>query len=178
MKTIDFKQETENLKKSFIDYLDMVIEMVKGELKEDNPVILRNESILEKGKEVLNSQNELLFNREDIYKRLAELKNKDVLFTTEDGFPVYKGDKFWCVHKFELTERIANSPIVVIGGIDHKCFHSKYKADEFLLMNKPLLSLQDILNDGIGANYTQNEVVESRMFTNLKKLATSKLNNK
>jgi hypothetical protein len=61
MEIIYIKQETEKLKKNISEYLDMVVELLKPDVREDNVVLERNESILQKGKEVLNSQNEPKF---------------------------------------------------------------------------------------------------------------------
>lgn len=74
-------------------------------------------------------------------------KINPVLFLTEDGVEIRKGDKFYVVDeqygKFKMHE--------TIGGHftkEHKYrkrFSSKEKASEYVLMNKPCLSVNDIV---------------------------------
>lgn len=64
-----------------------------------------------------------------------------IMFTTEDGIPLYKGDKFWHIDSnFEIKESIANA--IWTGAT--RCFSTKEKAEEWLLWNKPVLTLNDI----------------------------------
>lgn len=93
----------------------------------------RNESILEKGKEVLNSQNEK-----------QEIK-KEVLFTTVDGVGISQGDLYFSVSdKFDIlfTE---NTQYTINWA--NRTFSNYEKANEWVLMNKPLLSLKEVLEE-------------------------------
>jgi hypothetical protein len=229
METIDFKQETENLKKSFIDYLDMVNEMVKGEVKEDNPVLDRNnntmsnaiksfnesENLLDKSKKVFNIQNETKFkagdkvtfilDSEDVgiikmvdltssvvnymvswNKRRAvndgyftasqlipykELK-KEVLFTTVDGVGISKGDLYFSVS--DNFDVLFTQNVQYTVSYANRTFSKCELAAEWILMNKPLLSLNDLLsvwNEGKPVDRSN-----SIMFELFKGIAKEKLN--
>jgi len=77
---------------------------------------------------------------------------KQPLFTTEDGIDIYKGDKFWFVNNiynghYNLCTATAGKNKVestkVEGILD---FSTKEAAEEYILMNKPCLSLKEVLN--------------------------------
>lgn len=86
-------------------------------------------------------------------------KPKQPLFTTEDGKEIYKGDDYWYVvignpnyfigHEWKALNHIADwdrgkkltKP--PIGGVQ---FSTRELAEEYVLMNKPCLSANDILN--------------------------------
>jgi hypothetical protein len=76
-----------------------------------------------------------------------QLKKKP-LFTTEDGVDIFKSDVFYFVRNNEYD----NWTIDNMYGQDkdtcktHKRFSTEKKAEEYILMNKPCLSVQDIFN--------------------------------
>jgi hypothetical protein len=105
-------------------------------------------------------------------------KSKTPLFTTEDGFEIFEDDNFFYIntHVWVVAKTNANMPMIhhVIEVNKYKTFSSEEKAEEYVLINKPMLSLQDLLNvwgvsDEIGAYKT------SLMFNKFEKLAKSKL---
>ena len=70
-------------------------------------------------------------------------KAKTPLFTTEDGVDIYEGDKFYWLDK---GLNINNSGYSTDKGFPHITlyFSTKEKAEEYIIMNKPVLSLNDI----------------------------------
>ena len=81
---------------------------------------------------------------------------KSLLFTTEDGVNIYQGDVFYTVNykTFVLT----NQKSIAISSINKEqakingylWFSNKEKAEEYILMNKPCLSIKDIKDIGYG----------------------------
>lgn len=83
------------------------------------------------------------------------VKSKQPLFTIEDGVNVFEGDNLWCV-KIYHEEFVNNhdkvySVIKFQGDINkriksdnYKWFSTKEKAEEYILLNKPCLSINDI----------------------------------
>ena len=71
------------------------------------------------------------------------IKVKEILFITEDGRPVYKDDKFYYVNKyFIIAEYWAdNAWTPKEDGLE---FSTKENAEEYIIMNKPLFSVQEI----------------------------------
>ena len=74
-------------------------------------------------------------------------KAKQPLFTTEDGVDIFEGDKYYPVNK---TYWIVNEPENTCK-INYETYHkntnnfsTKEKAEEYILMNKPVLSLKEI----------------------------------
>ena len=77
-------------------------------------------------------------------------KAKQPLFTTEDSVDIYEGDTYWWVNtnfwearKEKITnirEHNAQETGYNVGGN----FSTKEKAEEYILYNKPLLTLKDI----------------------------------
>lgn len=90
---------------------------------------------------------------------------KEKLFTTEDGVDIFEGDKY-------VMLDVANWYIDETGGKglnekDYRIFFaSKEKAEEYILLNKPCLSINDILKIGF---------VEKQDLPKLKELVKSKI---
>jgi hypothetical protein len=105
---------------------------------------------------------------------------KESVFTTFDNVEIYKNQSYWGLHtKTWLLE-------YVDGGIDYNLkedelpdstyltFAEKENLEEYILMNKPLLSLNDLLSVWCSAN--EFHVYEkSPLFQNFKNLAKTKL---
>lgn len=98
----------------------------------------------------------------------AEIERKP-LFTTEDGVEIFKGDKFWVVYKTELVSE--NGGEYVASEDDklnsaYKYFSIKEKAQEYIDLNKPRYSKQDIIDAVMNAKMhisptdTCREVIE------------------
>lgn len=107
-------------------------------------------------------------------------KYKESVFTTFDGVEIFKNQSYWGLYtKTWLLE-------YVDGGIDYDLeedglpdntyltFAKKENAEEYILMNKPLLSLNDLLS--VWGNDDSFDVYkESPMFQDFKNLAKTKL---
>jgi hypothetical protein len=72
---------------------------------------------------------------------------KQPLFKTEDGVDVYEGMKCWFVRD-DLSYGVADAHGCKMWGADRiKYFSTKEAADEYVLMNKPCLSVADITKE-------------------------------
>lgn len=89
------------------------------------------------------------------------------LFYADGGeTPIYEGDKYWHVNtNFHITEFIA-----YVGSYGKDMISSLEKANEYVLMNKPCLSINDII--------TGNHILPlaETFILKLKELAKEKLN--
>lgn len=94
---------------------------------------------------------------------------KTPLFTTEDGVDIYEGDKYYCINA-NLQEKVQEifATKSTIKSCFYRYFSTKEKAEEYILMHKPCLSVKDILKR---FNSRWSEVTE----TTLKELVKSKL---
>ena len=85
--------------------------------------------------------------------KLSEIQHyKEPLFTTEDGVDIFKGDKYWKVNN-DLN--LSNRQKATGSTSDlnpAKYFSTKEKAEEYILMNKPVLSLKDVASIYISAD--------------------------
>ena len=73
-------------------------------------------------------------------------KIKEPIFQTEDGVDIFDGDKYF-ICTASLSNCINNEGIVskfFKPNPNYKYFSTKEKAEEYILMNKPLLSLSDV----------------------------------
>jgi len=95
-------------------------------------------------------------------------KVKTPLFTTEDGVEIFQGDNFTVLQlsSFTFIESCKHKP-----GNGFIAFSTKEKAEEYILLNKPCLSLNDLLSTWGNAEFPEN----STLFNRFKKLAKSKL---
>lgn len=96
-------------------------------------------------------------------------KAKPVLFRTSDGVDIFQDQKTFIVNKhFAVT-----GPVWYKGGNpDLKCFSTKELAEEYVLMNKPTLSINDLTKNGFVYWYLAETMHK------LKVLVQSKLNPK
>ena len=102
-------------------------------------------------------------------------KSKQPLFTTEDGVDIFEGDKFYYV-KFVQYNNTLGKPFEIVKG-NHptfkyepqyeKYFSTKVKAEEYILLNKPCLSYNEILN--------ATKIRNKNTFETLKDLVKSKI---
>jgi hypothetical protein len=100
------------------------------------------------------------------------IKIKQPLFITEDGVDIFEGDYYYPVEKtyYFLHEKQTNNHCT--NDDKFWIFSTKEKAEEYILMNKPCLSLQEIVNSNGGKSVNGWEHLEE-----LKKLVKQKLNN-
>ena len=99
------------------------------------------------------------------------VKVKMPLCTTEDGVDIYLGNKSWILHKNSWYL----SPAAIIHNNSnwtpneneaHWRFSTKEKAEEYILYNKPVLSLNDIQNNSnitIGGIKSLTSLVKSKI---------------
>lgn len=174
--------------KVLLKSIDLMKQYYDSKKKEDNPVTERNnkiwddydkmredqavailgkfkkkeESVLEKGKEVLNSQNE----------------KPKALFVSDDTFGIYEVMKIFIVDdKWEVHSNTVNE----YDGTNERYSYFKKldNATEYILMNKPILSLNDLLSVWTKSDPSSAHVLnDSPMYERIKKIAESKLNNK
>jgi len=94
-------------------------------------------------------------------------KLKTPLFTTEDGVGIRIDDVYYAIeYDFKIVEYyLCSTP----NG--YKQFSTKEEAEEYVLLNKPCLSLQDLLRARANAEYNK----PFPFFKELEELAKSKL---
>lgn len=98
-------------------------------------------------------------------------KTKPVLFTTGDGVEIKAGDEYFSVwDNFQISHYFATKGGYYDATYHKSCFSTYEKAKEYVLMNKPILSVQEVRVRLHG--YFKNP---SDAFEVLKQLAKSKL---
>lgn len=105
------------------------------------------------------------------------VKVKQPLFTTEDGVDIYEGDTYYIINpklNYLLTNHIAEN-----GDNFYKTFikfSTKEKAEEYIFYNKPILSLNDILEiNGEKHAVRAKPLSVSKLYNELRKLVKQKL---
>lgn len=135
----------------------------------------------------LNNVNKLVI--ECTHSFLAHEKNVDLLsdikhdkkplFTTFDGVDIFEGDKFYyptgdystvyketAPIKSKIAEKSYNNLLKYCLIVSNHKFSTKEAAEEYILMNKPCLSIQDILSKTEYPGYwckTLKELVKSKL---------------
>ena len=106
---------------------------------------------------------------------LIKYEEPKVLFQTLDGIDLKHGDKFYVVDTkfFKIFEAKAGITFKTEKWIKNS-YSDKKLAEEWILMNKPVLSLEDLLSVWSTDNL-YNVYKESPMFQNFKKLAENKI---
>lgn len=107
---------------------------------------------------------------------------KQPLFTTEDGVDIFEGDKYCSVWKDDLTfQGTFTAEKVNLGKFTNPetmmVFSTKQTAEEYILMNKPYLSINDI-NNSWAFQWVANKgkfVHGSKTLENLKELVKQRL---
>jgi hypothetical protein len=97
-----------------------------------------------------DEKKELKFIAEDNSKYFLSLfsKPKQPLFTTDDGVDMYEGE-MWSLSTNNWSKCkvfVSNNPFRGITGKELKYFSTEEAANEYILMNKPMLSLNDLLS--------------------------------
>lgn len=110
---------------------------------------------------------------------------KKPLFTTEDGIDIYEGDKYWVlntkVNDWVFEEKAGRDNISYFykdKSYAEKTkiyyFSTKELAEEYIIMNKPCLSIKEI-TPIVGKVYEETGVILDSLTRNLKTLVKSKL---
>lgn len=110
--------------------------------------------------------------------KLIELKDaikSKILFRSEDGVDIFEGDDVWGIEIITWDVFKRNSltdPKSVLENWLHGKFSTKEKAEDYILMNKPCLSINDIKPWYIKwrTSFTKNSLIEG-----LEELVKSKL---
>lgn len=79
-------------------------------------------------------------------------KFKQPLFTTEDGVDIFEGDEYILVRKGAVSKNLCTFTYTAVSGEsmwnskqkDYTLFSTKEAAEEYILMNKPVLSINDL----------------------------------
>ena len=133
--------------------------------------------------EIDNKSNLLIIGYKDCEDILEFVKHsKQKLFATEDGVDIFEGDLFYYV-KFVQYNNTLGKPFEIVRG-DYssfeyepqyeKYFSTKEKAEEYILLNKPILSLKDIASIYPGINKSHPDKPSSQS-ERLKNLVKSKI---
>jgi hypothetical protein len=98
------------------------------------------------------------------------VKVKPVLLVTEDGVDIYEGDYPWLVNnrcnKPYQWNNGTGSGITNLSSKHNKYFSTKEAAEDYLILNKPCLSVNDIIGKSSGINCTKEwllELVKSKL---------------
>jgi hypothetical protein len=107
---------------------------------------------------------------------IVKWQKQKPLFTTEDGVAIFDEDSVFYpnTHAWVISEVKGNNSFNEMQNVNkYKAFSTSAAAEEFILMNKPCLSLNDLLSVwGLGDRKCQEN---SPLFLNFKKLAKSKI---
>ena len=105
-------------------------------------------------------------------------KLREALFITEDGIEIFKRDEVTFVRKADLritgttlTTNIDKEERIWDGSDGYLQFSTKEAAEEYILMNKPCLSITDIIN----ITYSPSETKISTIINKLKEKVKLKL---
>jgi hypothetical protein len=128
-------------------------------------------------------------NKNSILLRSKQLQHvKQPLFTTEDGVDVFEGDDIYWININTFEEVNCNKYNDDLGEISIKSllskkyeykavgFSTKEKAEEYIIMNKKVLSLNDIFDNCINIPNTRiSKAAETAILNSLKKIVKNKL---
>lgn len=119
------------------------------------------------------------FNNTDSENCICEIKKikkiKKPLFTTEDGVDIYKNSESWWVavnedtkistqdKKWEYDRYDWNKPGNPSSSKNYKWFSTEEKAKEYIIMNKPCLSINDVLKTSCYNQDQLKELVKSKL---------------
>ena len=93
-----------------------------------------------------------------VFTKEYPVKCKKVLFTTEDGVGIFKGNSYYNVHNFTICNKlIAINPL---SEHEKLVFSTKEAAEEYILMNKPCLTFKD-LEKLLLTNYSLDELLKN-----------------
>lgn len=109
------------------------------------------------------------------------IKIKAPLFTTEDGVDIFEGDQVYTVTNLQLIplkwwKSYGNQGTPLDGN---KYYASKEKAEKYILYNKPILSLENVLDiwSGLPLGPTKESLkVDSTLIRKLTEFTKNKLN--
>jgi hypothetical protein len=104
------------------------------------------------------------------------IKVEQPILVTEDGVGLFAGDNYWYLVKdrrYNITSNVLSKDTIIIDGV--KRFSTKEAAEEYIIMNKPCLSIKEfnsILNEYDGS--TRFMQGKGNIIEKLKQLVKSK----
>ena len=101
---------------------------------------------------------------------------KTALFRTEDGVDVFNLDKVFYINEWSDDNVLDVLATTASKFTQNKYFSTKEKAEEYILMNKPCLSLNDIFKDVEEMRKGLKTFENSELAKRFKKLVQQKLN--
>jgi hypothetical protein len=96
------------------------------------------------GKLVARSKNDEMVEFVDDDLQISPLKTP--LFTTEDGVDIYKGTTFYEVSTERWDVLAESEPHKPPYDQYYKYFSNKYNAERYVLLNKPVLTMKEVLD--------------------------------
>lgn len=134
--------------------------------------------------ELVNNQIKLNFECKQCTVLLQNAKKEIVktpLFTSADGFQIFNNNKYFELYDFNgYNERISERIAVKDGDEDYNCgqakwyFSTKEAAENYRILNKPCLSINDIATIYTSAKHTSHP--QYPQAEKLRNLVKSKLN--
>ncbi len=110
------------------------------------------------------------------------IKSKTPLFTTEDGVGIFEGDTFYFIAGTNKHVNSSYGTLIASQNAKAHCalarFSTKEKAEEYILYNKPILSLENVLDIWTElSGYTKESLKEqSTLISKITEFTKNKLN--
>jgi len=123
---------------------DLGVELFK--LKRDNEALKSINKQFTEHIEYLNS----VIEKKDVKVSNPIMERQEVKekYISQDGVKMYKGDDEWIVDEdFKLIHLLVSEIANEDWFKDNKVFSTKEKAEEYILMNEPCLSLNDVISE-------------------------------
>lgn len=158
-----FGVEESNFINSPIHKIHSVKRLSDGEVFTVGELVSREDGLFKGVLLSINEKFEATTSSEEKIGMSWLIKVNQPLFTTEDGVEIRKGDKYFAVQKSTFNILPCNHPLTEIDK--WATFSSKEKASEYVLINRPCLSVNDIVGKS-----------KSSMISELVELAKSKIN--
>ena len=124
--------------------------------------------------------NNLCVNGKEVSDDIEYVKHvKKLLFTTEDGVDIFEGDDWYCIDIQDYNYGIyiggpknTTNRGLSLSDKNIKRFSTKEAAKEYILMNKPCLSINDILNiqNNHDSKYMYNDTMLNYLIGTVKKI--------
>lgn len=151
----------------------------------DNIVVNKTEYSLEEDYNIGNNNTLVIFFQGKRYIGKAiqkevpkEKERKYPLFTTADEVDIYEDCHYYLIEQaFGITCCVASKGGYYPKSYADRCFFSEKNAKDWLLLNQPILSLNDLLSvwdPGIG--YDKEYYKDSSLFLRFKEFAAKKIN--
>lgn len=103
-------------------------------------------------------------------KRFEVIEEKKPLLTTEDGVDIYEGDKVYLVlepeWQYNLLEKNITEKEFKNTRESIKWFASKEKAEEYILMNKPFICINDLTKEFPHLKEIEGDLIKTAKLNN------------